>query len=204
MGFSLHQNTPLTTAMLLMNFNYQLIYADPPWHFRVHSEKGESRSAKKHYPVMSLADIAALPVSKIAAKNSVLLMWAIDPMLDVAFDVIKAWEFTFKTVGFYWVKKNIKSAGFFTGLGYYTRANPEQCLLATRGAGLKRKDRSVRRLIVAPRGRHSEKPIVAYPRIERLFGNVSRVALFARRKRTGWDAFGNQVEGSIRLSTGQK
>jgi N6-adenosine-specific RNA methylase IME4 len=148
---------------------------------------------------MSMADINALHVSKIAAKNSVLLMWAIDPMLNVAFDVIKAWGFTFKTVGFYWVKKNMKSAGFFTGLGYYTRANPEQCLLATRGAGLKRMDRSVRRLIVAPRGRHSQKPTEAYNRIGRLFGNVRRIELFARHRRTGWDAFGNQVEGSKHL-----
>ena len=184
-----------------MNVAYQLIYADPPWHFRVRSEKGEGRSAKNHYPVMSLDNIASLPISKIAAKNSVLLMWAIDPMLDVAFDVIKAWDFTFKTVGFYWVKENIKSAGFFTGLGYYTRANPEQCLLATRGAGLKRSDRSVQRLLVAPRGRHSEKPAEAYRRIERLFGNVSRIELFARCRRLGWDAFGNQVEGSIYLPT---
>ncbi len=182
-----------------MNSAYQLIYADPPWHFRVRSEKGEGRSAKNHYPVMSLHDIASLPISKIAAENSVLLIWAIDPMLDVAFDVIKAWNFRFKTVGFYWVKQNVKSPGFFTGLGYYTRANPEQCLLATRGAGLKRTDRSVPRLIVAPRGRHSEKPAEAYSRIERLFGNVSRVELFARCRRTGWDAFGNQVQGSILL-----
>src|SRR5687768_8358539 len=195
MGFFPHQNTIIVS----MNSNYQLIYADPPWQFRVHSKRVGSRSAERHYPVMSLVDIAALPVSKIAAKNSVLLMWAIDPMLDIVFDVIKAWGFRFKTVGFYWVKENIKSAGFFTGLGYYTRANPEQCLLATRGDGLKRKDRSVRRLIVAPRGRHSEKPIEAYSRIERLFGNTNRIELFARRRRAGWDAFGNQVEGSIRL-----
>jgi N6-adenosine-specific RNA methylase IME4 len=185
--------------MLAMNSNYQLIYADPPWHFRARSKKRGSRSAKKHYAVMSLQDIAELPVSKIAAKNSVLLLWAIDPMLDVAFEVIKAWNFRFKTVGFYWVKENAKSSGFFTGLGYYTRANPEQCLLATRGAGLKRIDRSVRRLVVAPRGRHLVKPAEADGRIERLFGNVSRVELFARRKRTGWDAFGNQIKGSIRL-----
>jgi len=184
-----------------MNLPYQLIYADPPWHFRVRSEKGEGRSAKNHYPVMSRDKIAALPISKIAAKNSVLLIWAIDPMLDVAFDVIKAWDFTFKTVGFYWVKQNIKSEGFFTGLGYYKRANPEQCLLATRGVGLKRTDKSIRRLIIAPRGRHSEKPAEAYRRIERLFGNVSRLELFARYRRAGWDVFGNQVEGSIRLPT---
>ena len=126
-----------------MNLAYQVIYADPPWHFRVRSERDESRSAKKHYPVMSLDEIVALPIPKIAAKDSVLLIWAIDPMLDVAFDVIKAWNFKFKTVGFYWVKENIKSGGFFTRLGYYTRANPEQCLLATRGVGLKRKARNV-------------------------------------------------------------
>jgi N6-adenosine-specific RNA methylase IME4 len=182
-----------------MSFNYQLIYADPPWHFRSRSKKGESRSAKKYYPVMSFSDIAALPISKIAAKNSVLLMWAIDPMLNVAFDVIKAWDFSFKTVRFYWVKENVKSAGFFTGPGYYTRANPEQCLLAIRGAGLRRMDRGVKRLIVAPRGRHSEKPAQAYRRIERLFGSVSPVELCARRRRADWDAFGNQVEGSLRL-----
>ena len=122
-----------------MNLAYQVIYADPPWYFRVRSAKGESRSAKKHYPVMSLHDIAALPISKIAAEDSVLLMWAIDPMLDAVFYVIKAWGFTFKAVGFYWVKKNVKSSGFFTGLGYYTRANPEQCLLATRGCGFEAK-----------------------------------------------------------------
>jgi N6-adenosine-specific RNA methylase IME4 len=187
--------------MLSTNSNYQLIYADPPWQFRVYSKKVGNRSAERYYPTMKLADIAALPVSKIAVKNSVLLMWAIDPMLDVAFQVIKAWGFRFKTVGFYWVKQNRKSAGFFTGLGYYTRANPEQCLLATRGAGLKRKDRNIRRLIVAPRGRHSEKPIEAYSRIERLFGKVSRIELFARQRRAGWDAFGNEVEGSICLPT---
>ena len=182
-----------------MDFKYQLIYADPPWHFRARSNKGEGRSAKRHYPVMKLEEIVALPVSKISAKNSVLLIWAIDPMLDVAFDVIKAWGFIFKTVGFYWVKENIKSTGFFTGLGYYTRANPEQCLLATRGAGLRRMDRSVPRLIVAPRGRHSEKPKETYGRIERLFGDISRIELFARHRHTGWDVFGNQVEGSIHL-----
>ena len=100
------------TVMRSTNFNYQLIYADPPWHFRVRSEKGEGRSAKKHYPVMSLDEIAGLPISKIAAKNSVLLMWAIDPMLDVAFGVIKAWGFKFKTVGFILILYENKSLVF--------------------------------------------------------------------------------------------
>jgi N6-adenosine-specific RNA methylase IME4 len=75
-------------------------------------KKVGSRSAEKHYPTMNLADIAALPVSKIAMKNSVLLLWVIAPKLDVPFHAIKAWGFKFKTVGFYWVKQNKKSAGF--------------------------------------------------------------------------------------------
>ncbi|MBI5954416.1 MAG: adenine methyltransferase [Chloroflexi bacterium] len=182
-----------------MDSLYQLIYADPPWHFRVRSAKGEGRSAKNHYDVMSTADISDLPVVDLAAVDSVLLMWVIDPMIEEGYQVMRAWGFTPKTVGFYWVKENVKSAGFFTGLGYYTRANPEQCILGIRGRGLPRRDRGVKRLLIAPRGRHSEKPEEAYERIERLFGDVRRLELFARRRRAGWDVFGNQVEGSISL-----
>lgn len=181
---------------------YQLIYADPAWHFRVRSSKGEGRSAKNHYSVMSLEDIKNLPVCEISEANSVCLMWIIDPMIEQGYEVMRSWGFTPKTVGFYWVKTNMKSQGYFTGLGYYTRANPEQCILGVRGNGLPRKDKGVQRLIVSPRGRHSEKPEEAYERVERLFGDVSRVELFARRRRIGWEAFGNQVEGSITLPSG--
>jgi len=176
---------------------YQLIYADPPWHFRVRSVLGESRSAKNHYPVMSLDDIINMPVKNISEKNSVCLMWVIDPMIEQGYSVMRAWGFIPKTVGFYWIKENIKSNGFFTGLGYYTRANPEQCILGTRGKGLVRIDKSVKRLIVSKRRRHSQKPEEAYERIERLFGNVRRIELFARQHRKGWDVLGNQVEDSI-------
>jgi N6-adenosine-specific RNA methylase IME4 len=175
---------------------YDLILADPPWHWASRSAKGEGRAAKKHYDVMSLDDIKALPVSSLVNDNSVLLMWAIDPMLDVAFDVIKAWGFTFKTVGFYWVKTT-KTGGYFKGMGYYTRANCEQALLATRGKGLARISKSVPRLIVAPRGRHSEKPDIVHLQIERLFGSVKRLEMFARKPYPDWSVFGNQVDGSI-------
>ena len=179
---------------------YQLLYTDPPWHFRVHSPKGESRSAVQHYPIMSMDSLINLPVQSMAEKDSVLLMWIIDPMVEQGYQLMRAWGFIPKTVGFYWVKENTKSAGYFTGLGYYTRANPEQCILGTRGKGLPRKDKSVKRLIVAPRGRHSEKPVQAYEGIERLFGNVTRLEMFARRQREGWDVFGNQVQNSISMS----
>lgn len=169
---------------------YGAILADPPWRFAVRSPKGEGRSASQHYSTMTLADIMALPVADYAAKDCTLFMWAIDPMLPQALDVIRAWGFTFKTVGFYWTKTN-KDGSSFTGMGYWTRANPEQCLLATRG-NPKRINKDVRRLITAPRRQHSRKPDCIYDRIERLVPGPY-LEMFARQRRDGWDAWGNET-----------
>lgn len=210
-----------------MNKKFSLIYADPAWEWLARSPKGEGRSAKNHYQVTTLEDMKRLPVSSIAADRSVLVMWVIDPMLEQALELGEAWGFERKTVGFYWVKTNKKSpiefdgnrissirfevkekSVFSMGLGYYTRANPEQAWIFTRkkdkekgivGGGIPVKDKGVPRLIVSPVGRHSEKPEEAAIRLERLFGDVPRVELFARKRRPGWEAWGNEVEGSIQL-----
>ena len=87
-----------------MTTAYGVIYADPPWTFQTHSDKGKGRSAEAHYDCMSLADIKALPVADMAAQDCVLLLWVTDPHLRNAFDVIEAWGFAYKTVGFYWAK----------------------------------------------------------------------------------------------------
>jgi N6-adenosine-specific RNA methylase IME4 len=137
--------------------SYGVIYADPPWTFATYSRKGKGRSAEAHYDCMSLAEIKALPVADWAAGDCVLFMWTTDPLLPMAFEVIRSWGFTYKTVGFYWAKLN-KSASkpvsvdrsFFTGLGFWTRANPEICLLATRGHP-RRRSANVKKLIVSPR-----------------------------------------------------
>jgi N6-adenosine-specific RNA methylase IME4 len=177
--------------------HYSVIYADPPWPFATYSAKGKGRSAEAHYNCMSLADIAAVPLREWAADDCVLLMWTTDPLLEKAFDIIHAWGFTYKTVGFYWVKLR-KPALFYDdrsfcfGQGKWTRANPEPCLLATRG-NPKRLSRGVRELIVAPRREHSRKPDEIYDRIERLVAGPY-LELFARQRRPGWDfAFSNQI-----------
>ncbi|WP_431860206.1 MT-A70 family methyltransferase [Azospirillum sp.] len=169
---------------------YGVIYADPPWRFKNYSKKGEGRNANRHYACMSIADIKALPVTALAADDCVLLMWATDPLLERAFEVIKAWGFTYKTVGFYWTKTNADGSPFM-GSGYWTRANPEQCLLATRGRP-KRLSKGVRRWITAPVREHSRKPDEVYGRIERLVGGPY-VELFSRSGAAGWDAWGDQV-----------
>lgn len=167
---------------------YGVILADPPWQFMARSPKGDGRSAVQHYPVMGLGGIKALPVAEIAAPDCTLLLWAIDPMLPQALEVIEAWGFTFKTVGFYWTKRT-RTGLPFVGQGYWTRANPEQCLLATRGSP-KRHARDVRRWIDAPVRQHSRKPDLAKARIERLLGPVPRLEMFSRSETHGWDAWG--------------
>ena len=175
-----------------INKKYNLIYADPPWTFKTFSDKGKDRSPENHYNVMSLKDICNLPISKIANDNSVLLMWVVDPLLDKAFKVIEAWGFKYKTVGFTWAKTNKKSMGFFTGLGYWTRGNPEMCLLATKGKP-KRISKSVPQLVVEQRREHSRKPDIMYNHIENLLEGPY-VELFARTQRSGWDSWGNQTD----------
>ena len=82
---------------------------------------------------MSLEDIKALPVRLLAAKDCALFLWVTFPLLKEAWPVLDTWGFSYKSVAFVWVKLNRKAPTLFTGMGYWTRANAEICLLATRG-----------------------------------------------------------------------
>ena len=174
------------------NKKHGVIYADPPWYFKTYSNKGKDKSPERHYPCMSISDIIRLPVGDLAKDDAVLLMWVVDPLLDKAFEVIDAWGFKYKTVGFTLAKTNRTKMGFFTGLGYWTRGNPEMCLLATRGKP-KRLNKSIPQLVVDQRREHSRKPDRIRNDIVQLIGDVPRVELFARQKVQGWDCWGNEV-----------
>jgi N6-adenosine-specific RNA methylase IME4 len=169
---------------------YAVIYADPPWRFELWSDKGE-RVAENHYPTMTLDEIKALPVGELAAKDCALFLWAVMPQLDAAFEVIQAWGFEYKTCAFNWVKMTNDGSRPRHGMGYWTRANSELCLLATRGAP-KRINADVQQVILAPRREHSRKPDEAAERIERLVAGPY-IELFSRRPREGWGAWGNEA-----------
>ena len=180
-----------------MNKKYNVIYADPPWYFKNFSKKGTGRNALAHYDCMSINDLRKLPVSKWAAKNCVLFLWVTDPILNQAMELLEDWGFKFKTVGFYWVKTNkninpekLSKKNFFTGLGYWTRANPEQCWIATRGKP-PRKGKDVPRLLISQRREHSRKPDEIYNLIERLCGGPY-LELFSRKAVKGWDSWGKE------------
>ena len=178
--------------MELPKKKYKIIYADPAWYFKTYSNKGNKRSAIQHYNCMSIDDIYNLPINSICNNDCILFLWVIDPMLPEAIKVIKSWGFKYKTVAFTWVKENKKSNGYFTGMGYWTRANPEQCLLATKG-NPKRISKAVKQLVIDVRREHSRKPDCIRDRIVELVGDLPRIELFARQKVQGWDSWGNEI-----------
>ena len=171
---------------------YGIILCDPPWAYRVWGKKGVGRTAENHYPTMRLEDIRALPVGDLAEKNCALFLWVTLPNLRDAFLVLDAWGFTYKTAAFVWVKQNKKAPSLFWGLGHWTRANAELCLLAIKGSP-KRQSAAVHQVILSPVEEHSKKPDVIRERIVTLMGDLPRVELFARQTAPGWDVWGNEV-----------
>ncbi len=181
--------TQFSSFQAIPMFRYGLIMADPPWRFENWSEKGEEKNAVAQYSCMSLDDIKELPVGHIADSNCVLWLWATNPLLDKAFDVLTAWGFQFKTAG-HWSKKTRNGKQAF-GTGYILRSAGEPFLIGT--VGKPRTTRSVRSVIEGPVRSHSQKPDEAFRAAEQLCGDVPRIELFSRQDRPGWDAFGDEV-----------
>ena len=186
---------------------YGAILADPPWRFRTWNKaeaikrrgSGTNVSASVHYSTMLVEDVAALPVADLAAEDCALFLWCCWPTLEDAWSVLKSWGFEYKTCAFDWMKAHAGQVEMFRddidplmGMGYWTRANSEPCLLATRG-NPKRLNADVRQGIIAPRREHSRKPDGVHERIERLVAGPY-LELFARQRRPGWDCWGNETE----------
>lgn len=179
---------------------YDVIYADPPWAYKQQGSKKTKRGmAKQHYSTMRTEDICSLPVREISSGRALLFMWATFPNIGEALKVIEKWGFIYKTAAFVWTKRNKRSDSYFWGMGAYTRANAEVCLLAvsrgTRASEMvKRHD--IHQIIDAPVERHSKKPDLTRQKImELLGGDLQYIELFARQQASGWDCWGNEVEG---------
>ncbi|MFN3371002.1 MAG: MT-A70 family methyltransferase [Sphingomonadaceae bacterium] len=170
---------------------YGLILADPPWSFRVRTEAGTGRSPQRHYPCLSMAELIALPVAGLAARDSALLMWATAPMLPDALKLMGAWGFAFKSAGA-WAKQSASGASWAFGTGYCFRSAAEFFLLGTRGRPVVQ-SRRVRNLVVAPVREHSRKPDQLHAMAEALYAGPY-LELFARQRRPGWDAWGNDPD----------
>jgi N6-adenosine-specific RNA methylase IME4 len=171
---------------------YGVILADPPWRFETRSERGRGKCPDRHYPVMKLEELKRLPVAQLAAPDCLLVLWF--PMAHVGqvVPVTKVWGFTPKTLGC-WAKQSATGESWAFGTGYIFRGACEFYLAATRGHP-RRAVRDVRNLIIAPVREHSRKPDQLHRDLERMFPNVRRCELFARRHVPGWDCWGNELD----------
>ncbi len=187
---------------------FDVILADPPWHFRNYSADApgmlhnRARGANRHYPTMTTKDIALLDIP--AKDNAALFLWACWPLLPDALEVMQGWGFDYKSLAWVWVKAKRSGFGFFTGMGYYTRANSEPCLLGIRGTLPAKAARDVLAVIYSPVREHSRKPDEQYGKIERLYPEARKLELFARRPREGWSVWGNEVISDVELEVAEK
>ena len=170
----------------------------PPWEYKQSgTAKYTSGMAKWHYPTMPTDEICKLPIRNLAKEDAILLMWATFPNFTEAIRVIEEWGFIYKTAAFVWVKKNKRSDSLFWGMGAYTRANAEVCLIAvskkTKATKVV-KSHAVHQIVLSPIEEHSKKPNEVRERIVDLFGEVSKIELFARQQAENWDCWGNEIE----------
>lgn len=193
----------------LRHKSFGCIVADPPWHFRARTALqmtnfNSRRDVEKHYPVMSLDAIEALPVQELAAAEGChLFLWTTGPMLPDSIGVMTAWGFKYSSVAFTWVKlkrsydalqlRILPSAesDLHVGLGLTTRKNCEFVLLGRRG-NCKRIAKNIREVIMTPVREHSRKPDEMFARVERYCAGPY-VELFSREKRNGWAQWGNEA-----------
>lgn len=178
-------------ALAATGYRAGTISADPAWSYETWSDRGEDRSAKQHYSTETLEEIVSRPVAPLAAPDSLLHLWCPSSMLEQGLQVIAAWGFTFKKVGFIWTKTVDDGTARKMGNGHWTRDEAELCLLATKGSP-KRLDAGVRQTLDAPLGEHSEKPDEFYNRMLRL-ATGPYLELYGRKERPFWTVWGNQV-----------
>lgn len=154
--------------------------------------------AASQYDVMSYKDIADMPVNKIIDDDCLLAMWWVATQPLEALHVMEGWGFKLVTMtGFNWVKTTIHGKLDF-GMGRWTRAGSELCLIGKRGKPM-RCSASVRSVRVSQKTGHSVKPTEFRDDLVSLVGDVKRLEMFARKPAPGWDVFGNQVVGSIKI-----
>jgi len=171
---------------------FNLLLADPPWDYDVTGSSTHCASPARHYPTMPLADIEALPVSKIAAKDAVLWLWTPNCFLRRALGVMEAWGFEYVTCAV-WIKRSgVPTQGV-------VRPTHETLLMGRRGLGLMKTQGTMNSVFVDPNtvSKHSQKPAHFAAELERLYPDAGKIELFSREARPGWVALGNQVNSTI-------
>lgn len=179
---------------------YRLIMADWPWLFGLRSAKGEGKAPQRHYKCIPIDVINALPIWKLAAPDSLYLLWATSPLLEQQFKTLRCHGFEYVQEA-PWFKGSPRSEGddpddedwnpAFSG-GYIWRNCHEPMLIGKRGRPVLRPERRKERAaFFDPRREHSRKPDDQYRKAETLCDGPY-LELFSRTDRVSWTSFGNE------------
>lgn len=177
---------------------YDIAYVDPPWFY--YGSPIKDAAAGKHYPLMTLDELAAIDVRRMLNPRAAVFLWATCPRLNFALNLIEAWHLNYRGVAYVWVKVN-KRGEIIAGQGVaptFTKPTTELLLAATTnatGRPFPIRDLAQAQVVLHRRGAHSEKPAVFRTLIERLCGRRPRIELFARAAAPGWDAWGAEMLG---------
>ena len=176
---------------------YDVVLADPPWSYYGAPDKWGA--AAKFYPTMPTSEIADLPIADLLARRAVVFVWTTSSQLPEALDVLSAWKLYYRGIAFVWVKTTlagvpIKAQGVRPSI---TKPLTELVVAGStvaRGRPLPLSDEGVCQTVFALKAEHSAKPDAVQERIEAMYPNVRKLELFARRRRAGWDAWGDEVQ----------
>lgn len=188
--------TPHSDLPPLPDRRYDIVYLDPPWHY--YGSAIKDAAAGKHYPLMTVDELAEIDIWSILNKKAAVFMWATCPRLDFALKLIDAWGLSYRGVAYVWVKVN-RQGRIINGQGVpptFTKPTSELLLVATTtptGRPFPILDLAQPQVVLHPRGAHSEKPAIFRERIDELCGDRPRIELFARSRADGWDNWGAEV-----------
>ena len=185
MLYNINNNIMETSTKTL----YQVVLCDPPWRYSF--SKSSSRKIENNYPTMSVEEICAIKIP--TDENAVLYLWATAPKLLEALEVMKSWEFTYKSQAI-WDKEKI-------GMGFWFRGQHELLLVGTKGSFSPPPAKlRISSVIRKTRGMHSRKPWEIREHIAQCYPNFKKLEMFSRIKVNGWDSWGNTVEKDVELN----
>lgn len=184
---------------------YDIVLADPPWSYTGQQDK--MGAAAKFYDTMTDTAICCLDVRNIMARRSILFLWATGPRMDLAMECGEAWGLHYRGVAFVWVKTRksapdvpIGAQGVRPSIVKPTTEFVLAFSTKLSGRPLPLSDETIRQVVLAPKQGHSVKPDAVHERIEAMYPDASRIELFARRSRDGWDTWGNQAPDTVELA----
>ncbi|MEM7581300.1 MAG: MT-A70 family methyltransferase [Cyanobacteria bacterium P01_A01_bin.80] len=173
---------------------YDCIVIDPPWYYTLRN-KDKTHRNRIEYPPMKIEEILKLPIKELSKKNSILWLWFTNNHVIEATECIRKWEFELKTI-LTWEKVS-KSGNPRIGTGHWLRNCTEHCFLGIKGKvpsfSHSKKLTNESTIIRAERREHSRKPEEFFKLVEKLCPE-SKLEMFARQKRQGWDSWGNETE----------